>query len=392
MILSELQSELVLQGSGRTLSVSQRRGGSVVEYRGKVLIDFAHFDYLHLGESRELRKAVQQYLEADGLIPSVPRLLSGSTLPLESAERALSKFLGTERSFLFPSRTQAVLSTITAIANERDVFFIDELIQGPFSDAAYLVGAEVHSFSSLDALALNLERASGARRRFVVVETLSPMGGTVHDLSPFLALCKRFLAELIVDETYSLGIVGARGAGGGEALVLSTNEPLIRNVLLSIADLAFGVASTGAVVSGSSVVIESIVQRSKALGSDPPLPSFVGALIEKALEMVELAPLARAKIIQLATRLKQGLPHTSLLSTVGTLSPIISLQLPKLRKAQELATTLFQRGFLVDVLPRATPFSEAGVVRFVITSSHTEKQIEELLRLLSEILSKIDGS
>ena len=97
MILAELRAELeqlASRGRKREWYPASRGDSASVEYRGKVLTDFASWDYLGVGSHKSIIKAVRQAVDTHGLGPAAPRLSSGPTpLPL-LAERRLSEFFG----------------------------------------------------------------------------------------------------------------------------------------------------------------------------------------------------------------------------------------------------------------------------------------------------------
>ncbi len=394
MILNDLRIELetiLAAARKREFHPVGMRNGGVIEIKGKTLLDFAHWDFIGLRENRDIKRALQTQVEERGISGGSPRTVSGTTRQHLSAEKRLAEYLGYDSSIIVPTKTHAILSFVTALANERDIFFVDELLQGPVGDAAYLVNAAVENFRDLTSLEIALQRNTNARRKFIVTESLSPVTGNLVDLSALVILARRYDASLIVDESYALGAIGARGAGGGEMLAAALREPIPGIVFLIYADLSLGLGVFGGAIVAPKIVTDLILQRSANVATETPLPSGFVAAIETAVNTIELAPLVREKIVGLSTKLKNGLNLSSLITPLDASTPVVCLSFTKLSRAHEMVQALFAKGIFAEALPRGTPFNESGVVRFVITKHHTERHIEELLKALGETYSRVES-
>ncbi len=388
MILAELKNDLeklALHGRLRECMPILGRQDGCLDILGKKLVDFSSWDYLSISTQREVTRALQITVEERGISPGSSRTVTGTAVQHLSAEKRLADFLGTESALMLSSRNQAMWSLVTAVATEGDIFYADEHLQSPASDAAYLVNASVETFKDVSALESLLRTARGHRRRFIVVDSLSPVNGATADLSRLYAAATRYECNLIIDESFALGILGPRGAGGGEVLAIKLNHPVQRNIFAFVADLSFGIGCYGAAVAGSKTLIDYVINRSRSLTVDAALPAAIAAATEAALNAVELKLADRERILTMAQRVKGVIPAPVLLTPLDAASPIVVMLSKKLNVAHEIAAALFRRGIFVEVLPRATLFDEGGIVRMIFTSAHTEKHIDDLVRALSEI-------
>jgi 7-keto-8-aminopelargonate synthetase-like enzyme len=68
---------------------------------------------------------------------------------------------------------------------------------------------------------------------------------------------------------------------------------------------------------------------------------------------------------------------------------VISLPVAKLSKAKELEAALLQRGFLSEVTSAQVPFSEVAYLRLVITTRHTDKQVDSVVEALIELVPRV---
>ena len=389
-MLHDLKRELELlvsQQPVRELDPALRLTPGHVEYKGRSLIDFTSWDYLGLSKHERVRRAAHESIEQSGVGTGAPRTLSGTDSAHLAAEHRLALFFGSEASLIFSSRNQAAFSLLTTLCNERDVIIVEEDSLIPAADAAYLMNAGCASFPgrNLSALSAELDRWKGARRRLVVVEALRSNGGDPVSFPPLLELCARFGVDLILDESAAVSAVGLRGAGCSEHIA-SLGHP---EILCKISELAPLSGLPGAAICGSSVLINLILQRSKAFGAEtPPTPATMAAVIA-AIDLVELQGAARSHLVVLSQRLRSGI--ASILKRPPEIweSPIVSIPCKSFAEARELCSALLIRGILCEPLQSRGAFSQGGSARFLINCFHSEEQIDVTLAALSDILPRL---
>jgi glycine C-acetyltransferase len=388
LVLDELRKELELMaraGALRSLSPTRCIAGAVVETRGKQVVDFTNWDFLGVGTHPKVRRAAQSALERGAVGMSSGRFASGTSAEILSAEVRLAAFLGTEAALILPSKNQGIFTLFSALLSERDVLLADELTQAPVNDAAFLVHAESRAFNSLDPTSLiaELEKARIHPHRFVFCEGLSPITGVPAELRNITAQAAKYDAQLIVDESFSLSALGVRGAGRIE-------EEAVLPPLCIVGDLGHSIGLFGGFVAGPQTLITYLQQRSRALMLDAPLPSALAAAVEAAIEFVELAHLSREELQKRAKRASEALRAAKIaLPSPAAVSPVISLPVAKLSKAKELEAALLQRGFLSEVTSAQVPFSEVAYLRLVITTRHTDKQVDSVVEALIELVPRV---
>lgn len=393
-MLPDLRKELeqlTTTGRERHFHEAVARKDGCVSLRGRTAIDFSSWDRYALGHLPGLRRAAQRVIEEYGLTAGSARGCSGTSPLHTTCERRIAEFMGFEAATLLASKNQAVFSLITALASERDVVLFDEAMQSPIGDAAYLVNAPTATFPSGNIARVRgeLEKAKGARRRLLCVESVSPLTGESLDMVAWSALAQKGDAELIVDESFALGVSGLRGAGALESL------PLKAGVLCAYADCSVSLGASGAFISGPLILVRYLMQRSRTFVSEvAPAPAAM-AVLEGALDHVELAHQARERMTVSAAKLRDGLIQMGAIQGSAATGPIIGIPMKSLRVAREVGEALFQKGLLVDVLARPNGGNSpspagAALVRFLVSALHTPKQIEDALQACSEIWPKVD--
>lgn len=387
-MIRELKQEIEqLQAVGlvREAHAALRLENGQVEIRGKRVVDFTSWDFLNLAFDPRLKRSAQKVIEAVGVGSSSPRLSSGSSEAHAHCEHRIAGFLGAQSSLLFSSKNQALLTLFTSSLSERDVVLIDELSQSPASDAAYLVNAQTAMFQSEDpsSLEAELDKTRAARRRILYVETVSSLTGKQIDLPRVLSIAKKFNADIVLDESFAVASIGLRGAGVSDG-ILSCDA-----VACTVLDLSLGLSCYGAALAGTSELIGYLLSRSRTFSYESALPASIAASVDTALDIVELQPLKREGLLLLASRLHSGLSELGMSPEAFSRTPIVSINFAKRSLAAEFAASVFQRGFLVDVVPRGTQFSDSAVVRLIIRSPHSEKHVDQFLQAVADIKARL---
>jgi len=387
-VLEDLKIELEgfrVAGKLKTIHVAGTRRAGMIEIRGKSLVDFTNWDALELGHNQKVKRAAQSTIESDGISSASSRLLAGTSTAHLACESHISKFLNTEATLLFSSKNQALLSLITALCGEQDSILVDDLLIGPVLDAAYLVNADAGIFTTdnLSSLEGELRKSGRSRRKLVFVESISSVTGNKTDLDTICEISARNGALVVVDESFALGTSGLRGAGSVEFISPSST------IFAKYGDLSLGLAGFGGFVSGSKLLLSVLVQRSRTLLNETAVPAALAASAEQSILVSETQSAARKRIAILASKLRRGLKSLAPGVPSDEYSPLVCVRIDKISKAVEISEALVQRGFFVDVVPRGTSRDESAVIRFIISISHTEDQIDDLIQAFEESYRRI---
>lgn len=382
--LKQELDKLALQGRLGLLSPRLARKDGKISIKDRELIDLTSWDVFDLNHDARVKRALQSEVELNGISAASSRLVSGTSPVHLACEIRLARFLGAERAVLFSSRNQACLSLIASIAREGDCVLVDDTTQNPAVDAAYLVNAEALQFStrdldSLERIAVSLK---GYRRKFMVVESLSPIDGKTTDLLPLLEWAHRNGVFVVVDESYGLGLLGLRGSGGMELLTERSA------LLCQVGSLALAASGYGAFVAGSNILCDYLINRSRTFSTEVVIPACLAAAIEQSIDIIELDVVRRERLKNLAQRLSRGLNQLGLLTDEANQSSVICIPFLKRKDGQAFSDALFQRGYLTDVVSSTALLSEGAVVRMILTVHHTERTIDELLQVIAEVKAR----
>lgn len=376
-----------LKAAGRYhefIPVSERQG-AYVKYKEKRIVDFTNWDLFYVTRHSGVIWSIHKELESWGVGSNSPRLISGTNPQHISLEKRLAVFTGRQAAALFTSRNQAVLSLVTTLLDERSVVVVDELMQSPVVDAAYLVNAPVVTFDAgkIETLDIELAKIPESFRKVVFLEGISPLRGRCTELKPTFDIAADRGGVVVLDESFSMGVLGIRGAGASELL------PPGYLPLCCYGPLSYGLSGFGAFVSGDQILIDYLVNQSRTFTSESALPCAFVAGMETALDVIELSVSGREKIGTLTNRLRRGLSELGLAESEDGGCPIVCIPFESRSMASELVDALMEKGFLVEAVARGGFLDSGCVVRALVNIEHTERHIDGLLQAIADALSQI---
>lgn len=178
-------------------------------------------------------------------------------------ERSLAQFLGVEAAIIYSHSFSTLSSVIPAFAKRGDIIVADRGINFAIQKGIMISRSTVYWYdhNDLDDLERVLRRVQSDHRkkpltrRFIVSEALFEMDGQVVDLHRLLELKQAYKFRLVLDETWSFGVLGEAGRGITEAFdVPGTDVDII------LGSMANGLCSSGGFCAGSFEICEHQVR------------------------------------------------------------------------------------------------------------------------------------
>jgi 8-amino-7-oxononanoate synthase len=363
------------EGNLRALRSFERDGAYVVTEDGRRLLNLSSNDYLGLASHPAIALAAAR-ATARGAGATASRLIVGTDPAYRALEERLADFQGAEAALVFGSGYLANVGTISALVGPGDAVVSDELNHASIIDGCRLSRATIHRYAhrDLDELERALQHAEreGAQRKLIVTETVFSMNGDLAPLAEIVELKDRYGAALLVDEAHAEGVFGPQGEGyAHEAGVADRVE-----LHLGTFGKAFGVY--GAYVAGASEWIDYLVNAGRTFVFATALPPAVIGAIDAALDLVRDEASLRASLHANAARFRQRLEALRL-DTCGSESQIVPVVVGESHAALERAHSLEDAGVLgVAIRPPTVPPGTARI-RFSVSVSHTESDIERAL-------------
>src|SRR5688572_16180360 len=157
------------------------------------------------------------------------RMLAGTRTMHTELEHAITKFLGTEDTVLYSSRYHANTGLFESLFDDRDWLFCDDAAHPSLADGLRLSKARAVAFrtNDIDHLEDRLKRSRAARFRAIITDGIHPLLGRSANLSEIQALADKYDAQIFIDDSQGIGVMGSRGRGTSEAQGLRGGVDLI---------------------------------------------------------------------------------------------------------------------------------------------------------------------
>src|SRR5213079_301180 len=250
---------------------------------GKRVLNMCANNYLGLADHPALIAAAKEALQTHGFGMASVRFICGTQDIHKELEAALTKFLGTEDTILYPSCFDANGGLFETLLTDKDAVISDELNHASIIDGIRLCKAQRFRYRHNDMadLEAQLRAAKDARFRLVATDGCFSMDGTIADLAPICDLAEKYNALTMIDDAHATGFLGKTGRGTHEYCGVMSRIDIITGTI----GKALGGAS-GGFTSARKEIVDLLRQRSRPyLFSNSVAPPIVAAGL-KALELL----------------------------------------------------------------------------------------------------------
>src|SRR5213595_232259 len=146
---------------------------------GRQVLNMCANNYLGLADHPALIAAAKEALDTHGFGMASVRFICGTQDIHKDLEGALTKFLGTEDTILYPSAFDANGGLFETLLGAEDAVISDELNHASIIDGVRLCKAQRHRYLNNDMadLEAKLNEASGARFKMIATDGVFSMDG-----------------------------------------------------------------------------------------------------------------------------------------------------------------------------------------------------------------------
>ncbi|HST60754.1 MAG TPA: 8-amino-7-oxononanoate synthase, partial [Longimicrobium sp.] len=291
----------------------------------------------------------------------------------------IAAFKQAPAALLFPSGYAANTGAIPALIGRGDALYSDALNHASLIDGCRLSRAEARVFphGDLDALHRMLREDAGRfARRMIVVDSVFSMDGDRFPLDRLAELARTHGAWTYVDDAHGTGILGPNGRGAAEHFGV---EDAI-DVRMGTLGKAMGTA--GAFIAGSERLREWLLNRARPFVFTTGTPPALAAAALEALRIVQDEPWRRARVLDHARMLREGLAargHATAGEADGHIVPVLT---GNAEATMRIGHALRERGYLVGAVRPPTVPPGGSRLRITLSAAHTAEQIGGLLDAL----------
>ena len=342
-------------------------------------IDFCSNDYLGIALQSAFNNqsptTISQLLTSNSHLSGSTgsRLLAGNYSLIEAVEQHIAVFHQSESALIFNSGYDANIGLLSCVPQKGDTILYDFLSHASIRDGIRLSQAQSFAFlhNNLADLERRLQQSLG--NVFVVTESVFSMDGDTCPLPEIMALCQQYSAHLIIDEAHATGVIGNRGEG----LVQHLN--LQEKIFARVHTFGKACGCHGAVVLGSSVLRDYLINFARPFIYSTSLPPHAVAIIKKSYETFPLMMAERDHLQSLIQYFQIAqIKYEKLLSA----TPIQVVIIEGNKEVKAVANLLQKNG--LDVRPILYPTVSKGKerLRVVLHSFNTINEVEKLVQLL----------
>jgi len=355
---------------------------------GRRVINLCANNYLGLADHPALIEAAKRALDDHGFGMASVRFICGTQDIHKELEAALTKFLGTEDTILYPSCFDANGGLFETLLGAEDAIISDELNHASIIDGIRLCKAQRYRYKNCDMadLETQLQAASGARFRLIATDGVFSMDGTIANLKGICDLADKYDAMVMVDDAHAAGFIGKTGRGTPEYCGVQGRVDVITGTL----GKALGGAS-GGYTSGRKEIVALLRQRSRPyLFSNSVAPPIVAASL-KTLELLSSSTELRDKLEENTKYFRAALTERGLTIKAG-IHPIVPIMLGDAALSQRFAARMLEKGvyvigFFYPVVPHGT-----ARVRTQVSAAHNREQLEHAVNAFAETSRELQGT
>ncbi len=378
---AELAAELAARdGEGlrrrRRLLESPQRAHVRVD--GRDFLAFCSNDYLGLASDPRIVAAAKEGADRYGVGAGASHLILGHAAAHHELEAALAAFVGLPQALLFSTGYMANMGVVSALVGRGDAVFADRLNHASLNDAALLSRATFRRYphNDLEALERQLQNTP-VRRRLVIVDAVFSMDGDIAPVVELLEVCARHDAYLLIDDAHGFGVLGAQGRGTHIHFGIRSDR------LIYMATLGKAAGVSGAFVAGSEALIESLVQHARTYIYTTATPPLLAHALLTSLQIIEQEEWRRARLRELALRLKQGLQGVAW-RLLPSDTPIQPLLVGGNVEALALSANLAEAGLLVPAIRPPTVPQGTARLRISLSADHSIGDVDRLVSTLRQ--------
>lgn len=261
---------------------------------GRTVINLASYNFYNFNSNEQIKEKAIQTLRTYGVGPCGPPQFYGTQDVHVKAEADIANYLGTEGCIVYAQSFSTVSSVIPAFCKRGDIIVADKAVNYSIRKGLQASRSNIKWFDhgDMDHLervveAVVKEQAKSKRltRRFIVSEGLFETMGDCTDLPKLVELKERYKFRIILDETWSFGVLGRTGRGLTEAQNVDPQQ-----VDMIIGSLSGPLCAGGGFCAGAKDVVEHQRITSSAYTYSAALPAMLAMTSSETVHLLQSNP------------------------------------------------------------------------------------------------------
>ena len=358
-----------------------------IQGRDEQAINLCSNDYLGLADHPEVVAAAHEALERWGFGVASVRFICGTLELHADLEAALTEFLGTEETILYPSCFDANGGLFETLLTDEDAVVSDALNHASIIDGIRLSKARRFRYGNgdMDELEQRLREAGAARRILIATDGVFSMDGYIADLPMICDLAEQYGAMVMVDDSHAVGVLGAHGRGTPEHHGVTERIDILTGTL----GKALG-GGGGGYTSGRREIVQLMRQRSRPYLFSNSITPGVAAGSLKALELLTASTVLRDRLAA-NTILLRSLMSSSGVEVLPGEHPIVPVMIGDEQQLTPITDVVYEAGLhVVGFSYPVVPMGRARI-RTQVSAGHSEDDLRFAADVLTRAVVETNG-
>lgn len=304
------------------------------------MLNLASFNFTGLLEAPELTAQAQEVLREYGVGSCSPPGFYGTSDMHMRLEERLAAFVRRPAAIVYSQGLSTISSVIPAFCKRGDIIVADAGVNFAIQKGLQLSRSTLYWYehNNMDSLEMKLRQLNEQQaqskepltRRFIVSEALFEKYGSIANLPRLVELKSKYKFRLMLDESYSMGVLGATGRGLTEAqsvcpddvdfitgnLAVSfataggfcaSSHEAVRHQRINGLSFVFSAAMPVMMANGSTVAMDKLTAEPELFEQLALNVKLVRSVLD-ALPMVHIPSAATSPLIHVQVRPLHGMP------------------------------------------------------------------------------------
>ncbi|KAF2864170.1 serine palmitoyl CoA transferase subunit LcbA [Piedraia hortae CBS 480.64] len=259
----------------------------------KVVTNLASYNHYNFAHNPALQEKAIAAVRTYGVGPCSPPGFYGTQDVHMRSEADIAAHIGTPACIIYAQAFSTISSVIPAFSKRGDIIVADSSVNYAIRKGLQLSRSTVRWFSHNDmsdlerVLSRIVSEGRGKKltRRFIVTESIFENVGDMVDLPRLIELKSRYKFRIILDETWSYGVIGRTGRGLTEHSHVDPTQ-----VDMIVGSLAGAMASGGGFCAASKEVVEHQRLSALAYTFSAALPAFLATTASETAHLLQQNP------------------------------------------------------------------------------------------------------
>lgn len=268
-------------------------GPKVKLQNGRQVTNLASYNHYNFASNPELAQKAINTVRTYGVGPCSPPGFYGTQDVHMKSEADIASHIGMPAAIIYAQSFSTISSVIPAFSKRGDIIVADKAVNYPIRKGLQISRSTVrwYEHNDMEDLERVLQRVvkegqgKPLTRRFIVTEGLFENVGDVVDLPSLIELKFKYKFRILLDETWSYGILGRSGKGVTEH---QNVDPT--NVDMIVGGLAGALSSGGGFCAGTEEIVEHQRLSAAAYTFSAALPALLATTASETVTLLQEQP------------------------------------------------------------------------------------------------------